>query len=309
MSEAMIGQDQTAGDAIAVTDGQTQDNGQGTAPDLKTRVMQDGDFAWEQIQKRDRHASTLANRVKELEPVEQLVKFAGGDTNRLFQLTDLGNRVTQVPGLLQVVQQAIQTGRVELPQQTATQNGQEDDEWIDPDAKKVRDQLTSNISDLEQRYAALSQIATGADVRSKMQRVEANIDKVLEQFGTVTEARDEAFKAIHDRVRSASIAAENGDTMQAKLIDQLSSDGGVEILDVLAMPVFKKYAPKLVAASSTSTSAGAPAAGSRSTDDRTVNPSRPGATPLPPRPKGGRTSDQYVLQVMQAIARQKGIAL
>lgn len=309
MSEELIGSDQTAGDAIAATDGQTHDNGQGTAPDLKTRVMQGGDFAWEQIQKRDRHSSELANRVKELEPVEQLVKFAGGDTNRLFQLTDLGNRVTQVPGLLQVVQQAIQTGRVELPQQTATQNGQDDDEWIDPDAKKVRDTLREEISDLRVQLGQLQHVATGADVRSKMQRVEANIDKVLEQFGTVTEARDEAFKAIHERVRSASIAAENGDAMQAKLIDQLSSKDGVEILDVLAMPVFKKYAPKLVAASNSSTSTGAPAAGSRSTDDRTVNPSRPGATPLPPRPKGGRTSDSYVLQVMQAIARNKGITL
>lgn len=305
MSAELIGQDQTAAGELGVTDGASQEQGQAAGTDLKSRVLQGGDFAWEQIQKRDRHASELANRVKDLEPVEQLVKFAGSP-DRLFQLTDLGNRVTQVPGLLQVVQQAIATGRVELPQQTATQNGQDDDEWIDPDAKKVRDTLREEIADLRAQLGDLSRVASSADVRSKEQRVKANIERVLDEFGKDPEAHTEASKIIMDRYKAALTAAERGDQVQARLIDQLASEDGIGVLEFITMPVYKRHAAKLAAAANTSASTGAQATGSKSTDDRTVNPSRPGNAPLPPRPKG-KVTDQYVLQVLQEAARRKGI--
>ena len=305
MSAALIGQDQTAVEELGATDGGAQEQGQAAGTDLKSRVLQGGDFAWEQIQKRDRHASELANRVKDLEPVEQLVKFAGSP-DRLFQLTDLGNRVTQIPGFLQVVQQAIAKGRVELPQQTATQNGQDDDEWIDPDTKKVRDKLQSEIADLRNQLGGLSQIALSADVRSKEQRVKANVERVLSEFDKDSDAHLEASKIIHDRYKAALAAAERGDAVQARLIDQLASEDGIGVLEFITMPVYKKYAAKLTAASNTQASAGAPAVGSKSTDEKTVNPSRPGSTPMPPRPKG-KVTDQYVLQVLQEAARRKGI--
>lgn len=305
MSAALIGQDQTAvlGD---VTDGDAPvESGSAPVADLKTRVMQGGDFAWEQIQKRDRHSSELANRVKELEPVEQLVKFAGGNTDRLFQLTDLGNRVTQVPGLLELVQQAIQTGRVDVPQQTAPQDDPED-QWVDPDIKKVRDAFKTEISDLKAQLGELSRVASSADVRSKEQRVKENIEKALKDFEGDSEAFAEASKTIMDRYTAAFQAAERGDQVQARLIDQLSSAEGLNVLEFVTMPIYKKHAAKLVAASRTSTTEATQAPGRKTTDAPTVNPSRPVASPLPPVPKG-RVTDKAVHEIFMELARRKGI--
>lgn len=303
MSAALIGQDQTAvlGD---VTDGGVPENGAAPVADLKTRVMQGGDFAWEQIQKRDRHSSELANRVKELEPVEQLVKFAGGTPDQLFHLTDLGNRVKQIPGLFEVVQKAIQTGRVEMPH--AAPQDDPDDQWVDPDLKKVRDAMQSKIDHLESQVEGFARIASSADVRSKEQRVKGNIEKALKEFEGDQDAFAEASKRIMDRYTAAFQAAERGDQVQARLIEQLSSDDGLEILEVLTMPVYKKYAPKLVAASRTSTTEATQAPGRKTTDAPTVNPSRPVTSPLPPLPKG-RVTDKAVHEMFMEIARRKGI--
>ena len=304
MSAELIGQDQTAvlGD---VTDGVAPENGAAPVADLKTRVMQGGDFAWEQIQKRDRHSSELANKVKELEPVEQLVKFAGGDTNRLFQLLDLGNRALQATNQDQtgIIQKALQTGRVELPQ--APQDDP-DEQWMDPDIKKVRDSLRDEVETLKAQFGELSRVAASADVRSKEQRVKENIEKALKDFETDPEAFTEASKAIRDRYTAAFHAAENGDPVQARLIDQLASESGTEILDVITMPIFKRHAAKLVGASTTTTTEAAPALGRKSTDAPIVNPSRPGNPPLPPLPKG-RVTDKAVHEIFMEIARRKGI--
>lgn len=305
MSDELIGQDQAAvlGDE-SVPGGGADEKREG-APDLKTRVMSGGDFAWEQIQLRDRQNSELASRAKKLEPVEQLVNFAGGDTNRLFQLTDLGNRVLQVPGLLDVVQSAIRNGRVE-PSNVGTQTGQEDEEWMDPDAKKVQDRLTEKISSLESRIGELTRVASTAELRANEQRIEANINRALKDFEGDKDAFVEASKAIQDRYKSAYRMAEQGDATQAKLLDQLASENGAEILDVITGPIFRKHAAKLVAASQPKTPNDATATQRRATDERTVNPSRPELPPLTPRPKG-RVSDEYVLKTFQEIARRKGI--
>ena len=131
MSAAMEGEEQTVEgfEQVPGTDASAAGNDvQEVQPDLRERVMMGGDFAWEQIQKRDAHSSKLANQVKELEPVQQLVDFAGG-TDRLIQFADLGSRVQQIPGLMDVVQSAIQTGRVELPAAPqATQDAPEEEE-------------------------------------------------------------------------------------------------------------------------------------------------------------------------------------
>lgn len=303
--EGIITEDQTAALGIeGATDGAAGETGDGNAPSLKERVMQGGDFAWEQIQKRDRHSSELANRVKDLEPVEQLVKFAGGDTSRLFQLTDLGNRVLQVPGLWDVVQSAIKSGRVELP--SAAQSGQAEEEWMDPDAKKVRDQLSEKITSLESRLGELSRVASTAELRANEQRIEANINRALKDFEGDKDAYQEASKVIYERYKSAYRMAEAGDQTQARLIDQLASDGGQEILDVITGPIFRKHAAKLVGAPKPATTNDATAQQRKATDERAMNPSRPGLPPLPPRPKG-RVSDEYVLRLFEENARRKGI--
>ena len=308
MSAAIEGTEQTAEgfEQVPGTDASgAGDEVQEGQPDLRERGMMGGDFAWEQIQKRDAHSSKLANQVKDLEPVQQLVQFAGG-TDRLIQFADLGSRVQQIPGLMDVVQTAIQNGRVEAPAaQQAPENAPEEEEWIDPDTRKIRDTLTARIDEMNEKLASLEGVAAGADLRSKEQRVQENIQKTLAQFEGVPEAFEEASKLIGEKYKQAFAAAERGDKTQAQLVDQLASPDGLGVLEYVTMPIYKRHAARLVGASSNDT-ANAEALARKSTDAPGINPSRPGAPPMPARPKG-RVRDDYVQSVLEEAARRRGI--
>ena len=313
MSESEQGFEQTAvlGDT-SPTDGLVQEETQqvaGGGNTFESRVKSDGEYAWEQIRKRDATASTLANKLKELEPVEQVVRLAGG-TDQLFSLAQLGSQYQQVrsvPGLEELIQRSLATGRVDsgaVPKQNAQE---EDDAWIDPDVKKVRAEARSEIESLRAELAELRQLAGGADVRARETGLRENVERVLEEFGDHEEARERAATMMKGAVQRAMQLAQNGDRTQAELIRQLSSEGGIRILRSISDDVYREaFGPKSVPRATTSNQA-APGNGVRKqTDERTVNPSRPGDSPLPPLPKG-RVQDSYVERVFDEAMRRKGL--
>lgn len=309
MSESFEQVEQTAtlGD-VSATDAHAQEETQ-QAQDGKVsfwdRVGSDPDYAREQIRKRDATVSSLSNRMKDLEPVEQLVKLAGGP-DQLFQLAQVGSEINRVPGLSQLVQQALATGRVDFGQQQNQNAQEEDDQWIDPDVKKVRDSLSNELNSLKQQLAQLSQTALSADVRSKEQRLRENVERVLDDFGDHDEARSEAARIMQETVHRALKAAERGDQTQAALISQLSEESGINILRSVSHDTFRKYfGPKSGAKANVQTQAASGNGARKQTDERNVNPSRPGDPPLPPVPKG-RIQLGYVEKLFDEIARRAG---
>lgn len=303
MSEAFQDPEQTEGVPAGLpTDGQPQ-NAEPAVDEFRQRVEQGGEYAWEQIQKRDRHSSTLANRVKALEPIEQLVNFAGG-SDQLLELAQMGTRIQQNPDLYELVQKSLRSGRVELPQVTPNAPA-EDDEWIDPDVKKYRDETRESNRLLREELAELRDIAGHSDLEWKQTRVKENIDKALSIFAGDEEAFEEAKQVFGSQYKMALAAAQRGDKTQLDLVDKLASPGGDQIIQTVTMPVYMKHAAKLVAASNTQ-SAVVNGALMRSTDEKNRNPSRPGTPQLPHLPKG-RVSDSYVLDVLKAAKRQKGL--
>lgn len=309
MSEALIGGEQTGeGLENPPTDGlgQVAEQANGSGDDYWSRVASDPDFAREQIVKRDQHSSQLANRVKELEPIEHLVKLAGSP-DALMDLVQMGNRVETTPGLKDVVLGAIQNGRYEPPQQQVAQNGQDDsdDEWIDPDVKKVRDSFRSELAELRNELSQIRQVAGSADLAGQERHVQENIERVLEEFRGDPEAYEEASNKIMTAYQNAYNAAQRGDANQAALVKQLASKEGHGILEAAVFPVYKKHAAKLVAARNTSTNQNV-ANLSRSTDERNTNPARPGAPQLPPLPNG-MVGTNTVQSILEAAARNAGI--
>lgn len=314
MSESEQGIEQTAvlGDS-APTDGHAQEETQqgtgGAQPSFQDRVRSDPEYAWEQIRKRDATASSLANRLKELEPVEQVVRLAGGP-DQLFSLAQLGTQYQQirnVPGLEEVIQRSLATGRVDAgiaPNQNAQE---EDDAWIDPEVKKVRNESREEILRLRQELQELRGLASGADVRARETGLRENVEKVLEDFGDHEDARQRAAEVMKLAVERAMRLASNGDRTQAELIRQLSEPGGINILRSVSGDVFREYfGPKAGPRQNIPAQDASGNGARRSTDERTVNPSRPGNTPLPPVPKG-RVTDQSVLRIFEEVARRKGI--
>ena len=158
---------------------------------------------------------------------------------------------------------------------------------------------------MNEKLASLEGVAAGADLRSKEQRVQENIQKTLAQFEGVPEAFEEASKLIGEKYKQAFAAAERGDKTQAQLVDQLASPDGLGVLEYVTMPIYKRHAARLVGASSNDTS-NAEALARKSTDAPGINPSRPGAPPMPARPKG-RVRDDYVQSVLEEAARRRGI--
>lgn len=303
MSEAVMESEQTEAELVAPSTDGLGHEAEPSVDEFRQRVMTDGDFAIDQIRKRDQQSSKLANRVKALEPVEQLVSFAGG-TDELMQLAQLGTRVQQSPELLAVIQNFSQTGRLEWP--NAKLNGSdEEEEWIDPDVKKVRDAFREEIDDLRHKFNSLQQAANTTDVRSKEQRIKATIEAELAKFASVPEAFEEASETIMTGYQAALKKAERGDSDQSALLEQLYGPGGSDILEQATSKIFRKYAAKLVAASNAQ-STNAPAVLMKSTDERKTNPARPGTPQLPPVPKG-RVSDSFVADVLAAAKRSRGL--
>lgn len=285
--------------------------GEGTqATTLQDRIRQDPDFAWEQIRSRDQRISESSNQLKQLDELRPFIDLAGG-TNELLRHAVLGEQIGQVPGLKEIVQNALSQGRVTLPEASQPQGAanDQDDEWIDPDVKRVRDETNSQISELKGVIQQLQSQLSSTSLRSQETHVQRNIDKAIEMLGDVGEAKEEALRLIGERVSVAQRQAETGNVQQARLIEQLAGEGGDRILRSLLLDegIFQKYGPQIFAGNTNSNDNSAERVVERSTDAPTRNASRPGTPPLPPVPKG-RVSVNTARMIHAELQRRRGIS-
>lgn len=305
MSEAVVDMSETVEQGAVPAD--SASNVQATQEDeFWTRVKSDPEYAVEQIKKRDGKTTELSNRLKSMENVEKMVEIAGS-SDALLGYAQRGARIDQIPGLAEVVNQAFQSGRVELPTQ-ATPNGQdEDDQWmIDPDVKAATDPLKAKIAALEARLGELGGVLNAANVRSMQSRIEENVEGALSMFAANEEAMAEARQVLESEIKAAMSAAERGDEQQTKLIESLSTPAGRRTLETALFDTYRKHAAKLVAGTSHTQASGETAVLGRQTDERSTSVARPDASGLPPRPKG-RVGGDYALEVLRAAGRQRGI--
>ena len=271
--------------------------------DFWSRVTSDPDFASEQIRKRDAKTSQMANRIKELEPFAQLMEVAGGAENVQQHLTTLA-RIQQMPELAEIVHRSLTEGRVALPQ--AKQDvAPEEDEWVDPDVKAAVAPLQSKIQKLEEQLNGAIQQLQSTDLRTKERNVEQNITGALSMFEAHPEALEEAKSILEREITATHSRAESGDSQQAALYRQIADKGGQKILEGVLFDTYRKWAPKLVAASKP-TEPNADRVLDRATDPRPMNASSPGQAQMPPKPVG-KVGLNHVLESLRAAGRQQGI--
>lgn len=306
MSEAVAEPAETVGLGEAPADSEVeQEAAQDTGEDFFwQKVKADPEYAIEQIKKRDGRVTEQANRLKEMEQIEHMVRLAGG-SDQLMSYAQVGARINQIPGLADLVQSSLQTGQLALPQQEAS-NGQEEEQYMDPEIREAVSPLAEKISRLEQTIEQLQGVANAASVRSMEDRVKENINAALSEFERDPEAFQEASETIARQYKAALEAAERGDETQARLIEQLAGPQGQDLLDTVLMKVYKKHAAKLVGGASTQSKPGEMETLGRATDERPQNVVRPGPPGLPPRPKG-RPDMDFVLKTLRAAGAAKGI--
>lgn len=287
----------------AVADSADRGESQG-ADDYWGRVASDPDFAADQIRKRDAKTTEMSNRLKSLEQIENMVKLAGG-SDQLLGFAQRGARIDQIPGLSDIVESAFKTGQLQLPQ--ATGNGQDEDEpYIDEDVRVAIDPLKQQIAELKSQLAGLNEVASAADLRSKEAHVKENIDKALERFSAVPEIYEKAKELVGSQYAISYRAAQNGDSVQASVIDQLAKPGGSKILDSVLFDLFEENAGKLLAARNANDPNESGLLG-RETDARVTTTVRPGPSELPQRKAGQRVTPDFVMQSFAAAKRNKGL--
>ena len=303
MSEAIEVTEETGPALEPVADSADENATQGGGDDFWGRVASDGEFAVDQVRKRDARTSELSNRLESLKTVEKMVEMAGS-SDALLSFAQKGARIDQIPGLADIVQKAFETGRVELTQATPD-DANEEAEWMDPDVKAAVDPLKAEIASLKEMLGQLSGQTQAASVRSMETHVQSNIEAALSEFKQFgDEAFEEARQILQQRVKNTMERAEKGDAQAASLIEQISQPGGQDILDGVLMKKYKENVAKVVAGSSSQEPNEQKAPG-RSTDERNTTVSQPGPPGLPPVPKG-KVKQDFVMKVCDQAARNAG---
>ena len=276
---------------------------QRSEPTLHDRVREGGDFAIEQIKVRDTKISELGNRVKQYEVIDPYLK-ASGSADQLLEHASRSLAIQQVAGLSDLVKEAIAAGR--LPE-AATQTPDDDpnEQWIDEDTKRVRDESRESFKEMKAEIASLRQMAQVTAARSQSTYIKDNIAAVVEMFKNSPEGVKEALDFIEARVGAAQLQAEQGNIAQQEMIAKLGGEEGADVLTFMLMKegMFKKYGAEIFGAPQ---QADDPEGNRvRTTDPMSVNPSRPGHTPLPTVPKGP-VSKLTARSILSEIQRQRG---
>lgn len=269
---------------------------------LQDRIRSDPDFAFEQMQKRDAIISEQANKIKEFDTVSPYLQAAGGP-EQLLSLATVGSQIQNIPGLSDFVQESLNTGRVALPEQAKADDPE--DEFMDEDTKRVRDELRALKAETEAQVKELKHLASVASTRSLETHVRSNMTKALEVFEADPAAKAAAEELITAKVAEAQRLAESGVESQQNMINRLAQPGGHEVLEVLLLPLIKEHGSKLFAAPATETQETVIGSAGRPSDERIATPSRPGAPQLPPVPKG-QVTPQVMNEIHREIARRRG---
>lgn len=269
---------------------------------LQDRIRDNPDFAWEQVQKRDQRISEQSNRLKEFDTISPYVQAAGG-SEQLLSLATVGSQIQNIPGLQELVQDSLAQGRVAVPEQAPADDPE--DEFMDEDTKRVRDELRTLKAETEAQVKELKQLASVAATRSLETHVRSNMSKALEVFEADPTAKAAAEELISAKVAEAQRLAESGNESQQQMINRLAQPGGHEVLEVLLLPLIKEHGSKLFAAPHTETQETVLGSAGQSADERIATPSRPGAPQLPPVPKGPVTP-QVTNEIFREISRRRG---
>lgn len=276
---------------------------------LMEKIRRDGDFATEQVRKRDATISEQSNRLKSLESkysvFEPYLNMMGGSPDQLLNLAAYGSKVQEIPGLNEFVQKSIREGRVALPE-PAVGNDPED-EWMDEDTKRVRDEARAETQMLKAQIEELKSSVNSASLRSQEVHVRGNIESAVNDFKDIPEAMEEAMNLIQSRVEVAQRQAMAGDQMQAKLVEQLAGPEGEKILSFMVHEagLFRKYGPQIFAAKNTQTDQAAAALG-KSTDAQVRNSARPGAPTFTRPEKGSAGTGAVFMSVLNQVRKANG---
>ncbi len=199
--------------------------------DYIARIKNEPDFAAEQVREKDKKYTELQGRHKQLEPLEEYVRVAGGSEN-LIRHVDLGVFVGSNPQLMEAVETVRRTGQ--LPEAQPTGQADDDDPYTDPEIKELRTMVRELTASNESLQVQVNQRFAQADARSMKAGIDQNVDAVIQKYAVTDDLKQKIVNAIGSQVSEAERSVNSADPAVAErsrqLLEMLHGDKGQETL-------------------------------------------------------------------------------
>lgn len=254
--------------------------------DYHGRIRSEGDFAVDEIQKKDSHIGELHAKVNGYKPLDQYIQAAGG-AEELIALAIEGSNARQTAA----------TPPAPNP------DTPEEPEIYDPEIKAINEKYQARLASQDAVINEMQKQLTVTSAAAVKGSLTENIGTALADFSSSPELSKKAEEAIMGAVETSERLAKSGDGNAARNLEQLAGPDGIKALRMMTADIYREMA--LAGKSTTETESEvetkSPAtdapSGTRSmlgTDGVTVN-------------AGTRVTANTVREIMEQVAEKRGL--
>lgn len=266
-----------------------------TGNEFFAHVRTDPEFAEQQIRKRDAQITELGNRNKKFGVFDPYMK-AGYTPDQILEYAQRQATLEQNPHAKQAVDAFLQTGQWPQPQ-AATNGGEQEEEYIDPDVKRLSDE----VKELRHMLGESTQRLTLAETRGHSDAVQRNVNAFMATIPqSLPEVRQEMAEHILQQVSALETRANQGDAAaQQQLATFADPKLGVDTMEMLTGKLYRKHTKAIAMAEESSDA-------QQVAQTATPRPSQVGTTETPPaRPSlKGKTTAQMVKEALDINSRK-----
>jgi len=146
--------------------------------DIQARILADPDFALDQWKKAQSNGTKLAQKLKSLQPVEEVASRLEGGASTVAQLVYEHSAVLQHPEVRRIVEHYRQTGT--LPTASAQRSDVSDDEYVDP-----VDVMKNELNDLKAQLAQVTGHVHRDRTLIAQQSMQANMQTLRQKYENI----------------------------------------------------------------------------------------------------------------------------
>jgi hypothetical protein len=258
------------------------------------RARADGEFAVEELRKKDRYINELHSEKKKLGDIDRYVDAAGG-VDELIQLASVGNQVKSNPQLRKAYESALNGTPTEVPKQ------EEEDEIYDPEIRALSDKQKYRFEQQEQMIQELRQRLDKTETIGLKSSLSENIESALSRFAEDEELLEEAKSEIVTAVNRLEREATGGNRSSANQLEQLAGAQGSKTLRMMTLDIYDKFVEKRMGAKN---QPDGERIRSKATDDRSTSRATLPIDKIEIKP--GKVSSKMVEEVMGKLTAKRG---
>ena len=254
------------------------------------RIRSEGEFAVEEVQKKDRYIGELHAKTNAYKPLEPFIQ-AVGSVDDFIELAILGDKVRR--------EQSAQPAAPAEPEQ-------QDSEIYDPEIKALDERYRRELAARDKQLASMQQQLTIASTNASKGALTENIGSALEEFSAFPELEAKARDAIMGAVEASERLVKSGDGTAAKNLEQLADpQKGPQAIRMVLADIYREMALAAAAPRKEQDLSKDETKIPRSTDAPSGVRSMLGADDVSVAP-GTRVTANTIREIMEAVAKKRG---